>query len=480
MDEIWKVTATGLAARIRSGRLSSREVVDAFLARIERLNGPVNAFAFIDADKALEAADAADAALAAGEKPGALHGVPVTVKDLVATGGMPTAFGSHAFAGNVPAQDVVAVARLRAAGAIVIGKTTTPELGHKVLTDSPAHGYTRNPWDLTKSPGGSSGGAAVGAAMGFSPLAVSTDGAGSGRIPAACCGIVGLKPTIGSVPHETNSDMFGSLTCIGAMARTVDDTVLLYNAMKGPDPRDPWSLAGASDPVVLPDDPLAVLKGLRIRFLPRMDNTYLDPEVEKLTRAMVERMAGEGARIVEDEPGIDWALDSALKLIRAYQVARFGHLLQQWHDRMDPALVAGLEQGRALGGGDLAAAIAGRTRLFRAVQSLFADADVLVTPTISTPALDIDQLSSQPLVVGGREIGPLRESWYCYTIPFNPSGNPAISVPCGMASSGLPVGLQIVGPWHSEALLLSVASAINTFSPWQDVWPPIALEGEPA
>ncbi len=479
MTSIWRLPAGELASRIRAREMSSRDVVEAFLTRIQALDGQVNAFALLDAEGALKAADAADNALASGTAVGSLHGVPVSVKDLVATRGMVTAFGSHAFADNVPAEDAEAVARLRAAGAIIIGKTTTPELGHKVLTDSPAYGYTRNPWDVSKSPGGSSGGAAVSAAMGFSPLAVSTDGAGSGRIPASCCGIVGLKPTIGAVPHETNSDLFGSLTCIGAMARSVSDTALLYSVMHGPDPRDPWSLAGNAGPVNLPPDPIGVLKGLRIRYLPRTQNSYLDPEVERLCASMVARLEGEGAEVRDDDPIGDWNLAAALKLMRAYQAARFGHLLDRWRDRMDPALVEGLEQGRAFSGEEVAHAIADRTRHYRSMQSLFADADVLVTPTVSVPSLDIEQRSNEPLVLDGNTLGPLRETWYCYTIPFNPSGNPAISVPCGFSGAGLPVGLQIVGPWHSEPLLLSIAAAIEALSPWADRWPALAVEGNP-
>lgn len=477
MSEIWQMPAREMASRIRAGELSSVEIVAQVLDRIERLGPHVNAFAHVDAKGALEAAEAADRALRGGQASGALHGIPVTVKDLVATRGMPTAFGSHAFAGNRPETDAVAVARLRAAGAIVIGKTTTPELGHKVLTDSPAYGPTRNPWALDKSPGGSSGGAAAAVAMGFGPLAVSTDGAGSGRIPAACCGLVGLKPTIGAVPHETHSDLFGPLTCVGAMARGVDDAALLFDVMRGPDPRDPWSLAGSSDPLIMPSDRLAVLRGLRVRFVGHMGSDFLDPEVDRLVRRTLRQMEDEGAHLAEVRPRHDWGLDAALTLIRAYQAARFGHLLEHWRDKMDPALVQGLEYGLSLDGRQLAEAIAARTRLFRDVQEHFQAADVLVTPTVALPALDIDQRSDAPLVVAGRTIGPLRENWYSYTIPFNPSGNPAVSVPCGFTSAGLPVGLQIVGPWHSEARLLSVAAAIEALSPWQDKWPPLALEG---
>lgn len=474
MTEFWQKPATELAAAIRGKALSSRELVSATLDRIERLNGDTNAFALVDAEGALKAADAADAAVARGGDLGALHGLPVTVKDLVPTAGMRTALASYIFADNVPAQDAEAVARIRKAGGIILGKTTTPELGHKVLTDSPMHGITRNPWALDRTCGGSSGGAAVGVAMGFGPLAVSTDGAGSGRIPAACCGIVGLKPTVGGVPHETSPDLFGNLTCLGSMARTVEDTVLLHNVMAGPDARDPWSLGGSATPLTLAGDPLSILKGLRIRWMPRTVNDYLDPDIEAHTAKAVEAMTDAGARLVDKPVSLDWSLDTALVLMRAYQAARSGHVLEKWRDKMDPTMVSALEEGLAQDIGTLQKALPERTALYRRVQAIFDHADILVTPTVAAPPPPVTQRADEPLVIDGKPLGPLRRTWYCYTIPFNPSGNPAMSVPCGFTKDGLPIGLQIVGPWHAEQRLVAVAAALQALMPWQGNWPALA------
>lgn len=478
MDEIWQQPAHQLARLIRERRLSSREVVGTVLDRIRRLNGPVNAFALVDDDNALRSADAADAEIRAGVNRGPLHGVPVHVKDLLSTAEMRTAFGSVAFEGNIPERDARAIVRVREAGGIVIGKTTTPELGHKVLTDSPLHGITRNPWSPEHSPGGSSGGAAVAVAMGFGPLGVSTDGAGSSRIPAACCGIVGLKPTIGAVPHETSPDLFGSLTCIGSMARDVEDVVLLHNVMAGPDPGDPWSYGGRQSPLRLPDNPLAILHGLRVMWLPRTVNKHLDADVEAHCAQAAARMAGEGAVVVDGPAQFDWALDEALVLMRSYQGTRFKDLLERWRDRMDPTTVASIEDGDKLPAEAVRRALFARTELFRRVQALFDTADVIVTPTVSVPALPVSQRADQPLMVNGAAAGSLRESWYSYTIPFNPSGNPAISVPCGFAASGIPVGLQIVAPWHQEQRLVALAAALSHLNPWRHIWPSLASGAE--
>jgi aspartyl-tRNA(Asn)/glutamyl-tRNA(Gln) amidotransferase subunit A len=476
VTELWQRSATELAAAIRDRQLSSRELISTLLDRIDRLNGDTNAFALIDVEGAMKAAAAADEALARGEKPGPLHGIPVTVKDLVATAGMRTAMASHVFADNIPTTDAEAVARIRRAGGLILGKTTTPELGHKVLTDSPLHGVTRNPWALDRTSGGSSGGAAVSVAMGFGPLALCTDGAGSARIPAACCGIVGLKPTVGAVPHENTTDLFGNLTCLGSMARTVEDVVLLHNVMAGPYRHDPWSLAGSAEPLALAADRLAVLKGLRIRWMPRTVNSYLDPDIEARTTRAVEAMVEAGARIVDEPESIDWSLDASLVLMRAYQAARSGHVLEKWRDRMDPTLVSALEEGLSQDIGVLQKALAERTALYRRVQGIFDHADILITPTVASPPLPATQRADEPLVVDGKPLGPLRRTWYCYTVPFNPAGNPAMSVPCGFTHNGLPIGLQIAGPWHSEQRLVAVAAALQELVPWREYWPSAARD----
>src|SRR5215475_10109845 len=266
--------ALTLARQIRTKAISPVAVVDAVLQRIGALQPTVNAFITVTADEARDAARKAETALMRGERLGPLHGVPFSVKDLLFTKGVRTTMGSFIFADHVPAEDAVPVRRLREAGAILIGKTTTPEFGHKPLTDSPLFGATRNPWNLSRTAGGSSGGAAAAVASGQGPLALGTDGGGSIRIPAACCGIVGLKPTLGRVPHVHQADLFSSTSYIGPMARTVAETVACFDAIVGFDAADSYS---RPEPL---DDPRGIdVRGLRIGWLPRVGNRLVDGEV---------------------------------------------------------------------------------------------------------------------------------------------------------------------------------------------------------
>lgn len=476
MKEAWQLSAVELAAAIRSRDVGCREVMDSVLGRIARLDGNTNAFAYVDPVAARQAADEADKAISAGAAVGPLHGVPVSVKDLIDTAGMRTALGSHAFSSKVPARDAEVVARIRRAGGIVFGKTTTPEFGCKITTDSPLHGTTRNPWNLDRTPGGSSGGAGVATAMGYGPLAVTTDGAGSSRIPAACCGVVGLKPTHGAIPMELAADLFGGLSCIGMMARTPADIRLLFGVMAGPYKLDPWTLGKGGDSVAPAARPKMGIGGLRIRWLKKVGNQAIDPEVERLTALAVAQMVDAGAVLVGASDAFDGSLDACRILIRASQAARYEHLLAAWRQQLDPITVQCIEEGLSQGPRELRQAILERTNLFRRVQALFDDADVLVTPTFaSTPPL-ATQRADQPFSVAGAPPRPLRESWYSYCIPFNPTGHPAMSVPCGVAADGMPVGLQLIGPWHSEALLIDVSESMQSMTGWSTQWPRAAFD----
>jgi len=473
-DELCRMTAVDLLPKLRSGDIKAATLMRAVLDRVAKLDGQTNGIAHMNPEAAMAEAEARDAALAWGEVPGALHGLPVTVKDLLAVRGLPLEMGSFAFKGMIAGDDAEAIARLRRKGAIPFAKTTTPEFGHKVLTDCPTQGISRNPWDLSRSCGGSSGGAGIGAAMGFGPLHVTSDGAGSGRIPASVCGVAGLKPTWGAIPHETTTDLFGSFTCIGLMARTIPDLVLGFNAMKGPDRHDPWSHGGSNAPVNLPDDPLAALRGLRLRLMMRTVNDWVDPDVEAAVQAafggLIEAGAVNAGMI--DAPVHD--LGNALTYMRAYQYARFGHLLKEHGARMDRTARLSLTPGAQHSYDALATALRARTGIFHEVERQFDGADIYITPTVATPSLAAEHKQDEPLVVDGVEHGPLRSAWYPYTVLQNASGHPALSVPVGMSSKGIPIGMQIVGPWHSEARLLGVAAAIAALMPWAGRWPPAA------
>lgn len=468
--------ARTLAASIRRRDLSARDAVDAVLNRIAALDGDLRSYALVDVDGARAAADQSDARQAAGETLGPLHGVPFSVKDLIDTEGLETAFGSHLMAGNIPARDAATVARLKAAGAILIGKTTTPEFAHKALTTSPRYGITRNPWDLSRSPGGSTGGGAVALAAGLGPLVLGTDGAGSARIPAACCGVLGLKATLGRIPNEAAADLFGNFIYHGALTRTVADLAAMVNVISGPVAGDPWSLGHTPAPLAIADEPVANLKKLRLLYVPLVGNEILDASVDRSLRSMLDRLAGEGAGVdeVDASTTIDWDIDLARIIIRAPLAPRMARFNDEQKARMDPSLRHAIEESATLDPQAVAAAPMRRSELFRRIECLFASADILIMPTVSAPPPSADHEAWEPLTIDGTEVGSLRANWYNYPAPFNMTGHPAISIPCGFDDDDMPIGLQAIAPWHQEQRLIDLAAAIEQIQPWADRWPTIA------
>jgi aspartyl-tRNA(Asn)/glutamyl-tRNA(Gln) amidotransferase subunit A len=456
-----------------SGRASARDVVEGLLERVKRAE-PFNAVATLDERGARGAADALDARKRRGDSFGALAAVPVSAKDLILTKGLRTAFASLTMKDNVPALDADAIAQWRAADAILYAKTTTPEFGHKVLTDSRLHGITRNPWNREHTSGGSSGGAAVAVALGLGPIAMSTDGAGSGRIPAACCGVYGLKATLGRVPHEVAPDQFGQLTYLGVMARHPTDLGAGLAAMSRGHRDDPWTLAIGREPFAWPattgEHPI---KDKRITVIRRMTGGYLDPDTEARLDAALAFLDKQGATIKEmDGREIDWKLDVARIILRANQIERFGEVLKNRRGELDPSFARTLDEGQAVDVVALRRALMDRTTAFKSVQRLFADADLLLTPTVATPAPLARQDQFQPLVVDGKPLGDLRAAWYTYTIPFNMTGHPAISIPFGKSKAGLPIGIQFVAPWFEEASLIRLAGAFDAETGASGDFPP--------
>lgn len=466
------VSGLGLAGRsiaalhegYRRRDFSPLEVLDDLLNRARGLEA-YNAFATIDAEGARMAARASDGA-------GALRGIPLSAKDLLNVKGMVTAFGSRTMANNVAARDCHAVAGLRSSGAVIFGKTTTPEFGHKVLTDSPLHGVTRNPWNPERSSGGSSGGAAVAVSLGLGPVAIASDGAGSARIPAACCGVYGLKPTLGLVAHDTTADVFNLMLYIGAMARHPADLLTALDAMSGPCGDDPWSVAAGRRPRAAAHSGDA-LAGRRFVVVRRMFDHYLDPAVEGRLDAAIRFVEERGGVVRELPPGgFDWGNEAARRLMRANQYERYRHLLTTRRDELDPSFAQTLEEGRAVTVDELRAALGDRTALFRRVNALFGEADYLLTPTVTTTALPAIQDAQAPLVVDGKARGSLRDAWYVYTIPFNLTGHPAISMPFGFDAGGMPIGLQAVAPWYREADLVALAQAFDGLTGASTLPPP--------
>jgi aspartyl-tRNA(Asn)/glutamyl-tRNA(Gln) amidotransferase subunit A len=375
--------------------------------------------------------------------------------------------GSVMFADQVPGEDAVPVRRLRDAGAILIGKTTTPELGHKPLTDSPLFGVTRNPWDLSRTAGGSSGGAAAAVATGQAPLALGTDGGGSIRIPAACCGIVGLKPTLGHVPHVHQADLFATTSYIGPMTRTVAEAAACLDVIAGFDPRDPWSRgARALAGLGAGGDAAGIdVRGLRLGWLPRVGNRLVDGETLSACETAVRHLEGQGARVETVEEDFAQFEPVFLTFLQAGLAARIGGAIAAHGDRVARSLRESVERGGAWSAVDWARALGQRTAVHRRVEGLLGRLDVLVSPTLSRPALAADHDAYEPITVSGETAGSLRGAWYPYTWPFNLSGHPAVSLPCGWSSDGLPIGLQIVGPWGADRRVLALAAHLERERP---------------
>ena len=459
-DDLCFTQAATLARLIATRQVSSVAVTEAVLARAEQVGPALNIFALPMADAARTRARAAEAAVMRGDTLGPLHGVPITIKDNVPIAGLPLANGSAAFADLVPAADAAVVRRIRAAGAIIIGKTNLPEFAHKVLTDSPVYGVTRNPWNLERTPGGSSGGASAALAAGVAPLAVGTDGGGSIRCPASCTGVVGLKPTLGLVPSERVPDGFANFSFIGPMARCVGDAALLLSVMAGSDAGDPFSIAAGSVAIPQARAVEAAAQGLRIGWIEHFGRYRTDATVAALTRDAVMSLVSEGAVVEElHDACFDDVFERYIVLATTAHATRYGPLVARWGDRMSASIKASIVNGQRYTAIDWLRAHDWRTTLFRAVQRLFERYDVIATPTMTAPPQRLDAEGSIATEAYAEWAAPL--------YPFNLAGHPAMSVPAGMTEDGLPVGLQLIGPWFGEQRLLEVAGLLEKLLGWQ-------------
>jgi aspartyl-tRNA(Asn)/glutamyl-tRNA(Gln) amidotransferase subunit A len=451
MEDVLSLPATELAHAIRSRRVSPVELVDAVLNRIEE-RADLNAFVTVSHQEAREAARKAEKAVVEGAQLAALHGLPFSVKDSILTKGMRTTFGSATMANFVPDRDAVPVARAKHAGGILIGKTTTPEFEHKIHTSTVDGGLTLNPYHPGVTCGGSSGGAAVAIATGMGPLALGTDGGGSVRIPASCCGVVGLKPTLGRIPDPDAPDLFAGTSHIGPMARDVESTRLLFAAIEGFTSEDPYGQA-ALPPARHCED----MRGLRVAWMPRCGNKVVDEDVARLSRDAVAQMDAMGASV--DEIELDFAgLEPTFFVFMETKVYRMlAPHIDSFRDCIDPTILPHFENGSRYTARDYVDALAVRSEMFKKVQSVFASFDVIASPTAAAPPLPHEQDPHGRLTIHGQQVGRVRQSWYPYTLGFNMTGNPAISIPCGLTPSGLPVGFQLAGKWYDEELLFDVA-----------------------
>lgn len=462
-------SATGLADAIRAGDVSPVDLVEACLDRIEA--DVTDAFVTVLDDEARRRAHEAEHALERGDDWGPLHGVPVAVKDLTFTkAGVRYTMGAAPLADNVADRTSVAVERLEAAGAIVLGTTNTPELGHTVRTDNELVGPTATPFDRSRNAGGSSGGSAAALAAGLCALATGSDVGGSLRNPASCCGVVSVKPTFGLVPKDTRPNAFYSHTpfgVLGPMARTVEDAGLALDVLAGRDDRDPFSVPATGDYRAAAADPAF---DVDLAYSPDLDDFAVEPEVRETTRGAVEALADEGASVAAVEVGGPAKADLAFAFSKQATVyfgtvareVREAHGVDLREGEVQDSLVRTLGMAEGHEALDVADADRERTALYDAVEAVLADHDVLAVPALATLPLTHDE--PLPTEIDGEAVSGLPTDW-SLAWPFNLTGHPVVHVPAGTVG-GLPVGLQLVGPRHGEERLLSVARAFEAASPW--------------
>jgi len=451
-------SATELLQLYRSRQASPVEATRAVLARIDQLNPKLNAFCHLAPDEALASAQASEARWREGRPMGVLDGVPTSIKDLILTKGWPTLRGSRTID---PKQawdvDAPATARLREAGAVLLGKTTTPEFGCKGETNSPLTGISRNPWDPSKTPGGSSGGTAAAVAAGMGPLSVGTDGAGSVRIPAAFCGNFGLKPSFGRVPAYPLSPM-GTVAHLGPHTMSVRDAALMMNVLKLPDARDWTSLPpDDSDYLARLDDGI---RGLKVAYSPALGFAKnIHAEVAAAVQAAVQQLHNAGAIVEQVDPGIDDPLPITIGLWFAGAWAIWNTLNAEQQALADPDFASEAEQGSKYGVLELQRLTLARGALGAHMRQFMQRYDLLVTPAVAVPAFEARPAGSVPLTAQNM-LG-----WTPFSYPFNLTQQPACTIPCGLTQAGLPIGLQFVGPMFGDALVLRAARAYERLRP---------------
>jgi len=450
--DLYATPAVDLARLIRSRELSAAELLEAALARIEAVNPAVNAIVTLAAEQARAVAADLDARAARGSFAGPLHGLPIAIKDLAETAGIRTTYGSPIFASNLPDFDAPHVALLKAAGAVVIGKTNVPEFGAGSQTVNPVFGPTRNPYDTRLTPGGSSGGAAAAVATGMIPFADGSDLGASVRNPAAFCGLVGLRTTPGLIP----SDPFEPLGVIGPIARSAPDAALLLAGMCEPDPGLPLARPDRAESFL--DLRPAGLPGLRVAWTFDLGDLPVQPEVRAVLGAARDRLEQAGCEVADTAPDLSDA-DQVFQVLRAARMAGMAPLLRAHRDQIKATLAWNIDKGIALTGEQIAAAQAARAAIFGRVRSFLLDGnyDVLALPTVQVVPFDVAtewvrEINGEPMAT--------YIDWMRSCSRITVSAHPAISVPAGLTPSGLPVGLQLVGPYGADRRLLEIAAAM--------------------
>ncbi len=476
--EIGRMEAAHLAQEIRARNLSAQEVVDAVLERMDKLEPVLHAFCTPTPDAAREDARRIDADLAAGKDPGPLAGVPVGIKDLVATKGVRTAMGSWAYADFVPDEDDVVVERLKDAGAIVLGKTNVPEFGYSGVGHNPVFETTVNPWNVALTSGGSSAGSGAAVAAGMGPLAIGSDGGGSVRIPSSFCGLFGMKASWGRVPlypgvkdeRYPGVSSWESLEHIGPMSRTVADGALMLSVIAGPDDRDRNTLPAPDFDWMeaLKGD----LKGLRVAYSADWGYAAVDPRVREIVGRAVEVFERDLGCLVEAaDPGWENPYEAFWGIvINETDLVGMRRLADELGDRMTPHLAEVLRSEWTAE--QLTSAVMARKAVYNRMWRFMRRYDLLLTPTLAVPPFETG--IQGPTVIDGREVDQFE--WLHFTYPLNLTGQPAATVPAGFTEDGLPIGLQIIGRHLDDPLVLRAAAAFEAAAPWKHKWPPMLDE----
>ncbi len=465
-EDICFMPASQMLKAIKTQELTSLEITETIIERIERINSIINAYCTPTFDLAREMAKKADDAVKKGEKLGSLHGIPTSIKDLNLTKGIRTTFGSKIFENFIPGEDGICVSRLKEAGIVILGKTNTPEFGYAGITDNKIFGPTKNPWNLSRTPGGSSGGATAAVASGISPLALGGDGGGSIRVPCNFCGIYGIKPQYGRVPDYPKSGMSFYFTQRGPIVRNVEDAALMLDVLKGP-----YDL----DRTCLPKQDISYYEKvndapekLKIGYSINLGYAkIIDSDVEKCILDSVQKFENLGWTVEAANLKIRSPFLAFTTLYTAAFAYNYRPYLKEWRDKMDPDFLKLIDAGMTYSGLSLMKAMDKRIKFYEKINELFRSYDILITPMAAIPAFELGMMF--PPEINGEGVGPT--AWMPFSFPFNMTGNPAASIPCGWSKDGLPIGMQIVGPKFDELTVLQVSKAFEEIAPWQDKKP---------
>lgn len=466
-EEICFMSAFNMREAIKTQELTSQDITETIIERIEKINPTINAYCTPTFDLARDMANKADLAVKKGEKLGLLHGIPTSIKDLVMMKGIRTTFGSKLYENFIPEQDEEVIIRLKNAGSVILGKTNTPEFGHVTVTFNLIFGETKNPWNTERTTGGSSGGAGAAVASGVSPLALGSDGGGSIRVPSCLCGIYGLKPTYGRIPkYPRIGNEFYSLDHYGPMTRYVKDAALMLDVMKGPHMGDRQSLPKEHIKYaeILEEKPSKLKIGYSLDLgLAKA----LDPEVENTVLNSIQKFETYGWATEEVNLKMRKAENAFYTFATVGTAYDFKNRLDEWRDRMTPGLVKQIEVALPMTAMNLELALSQRLSCDEIMYQFFKNYDILITPTTAVPAFELGLVG--PSKISGKAIS--HSGWYPFTYPFNLTALPAASIPCGWSSEDLPIGMQIIGKRFDETTVLQVSKAFEEIAPWQDKKP---------